>query len=785
MKAAQPPARRRIRVTGLVQGVGFRPFVWRLAHELDLAGWVCNDGEGVSIEVQGDPAALDALVNLLRTDAPPAARVEDVDAWPCALDPATADFSILPSPLDVHVITTVVSHDRATCPACLTELFDPDNRRWRHPFITCTQCGPRYTISRALPYDRARTSMAVFPLCTACAHEYADPGTRRFHSETNACPGCGPRLALIDNRGNPIASDPIAAALSRLAAGQILAVKGLGGFHLMADARQPAVIARLRWWKHRGRKPFALMLANLASARQWVQLTDDEATLLASPERPITVCAINSDNPVVVTVSHGLAPGFDRLGLMLPYTPIQYLLFHEAAGRPVGTDWLREPQALALVCTSANPGGETLITDNATAQRHLNSIADAFLDHDRDILNPCDDSVVQVRPALSLQGPQFIRRARGYTPHPIQLGRDGPPVLAFGASLKNTVCLTRGAEAFFSPHIGNLDSAANCHALDAAVDHLQALLGVRPLAVAHDLHPDFPSTHAAQVLAARLGIPAIAVQHHHAHLAAIAAEHAHRGPFLGLALDGFGLGSDGSAWGGELLRVEGASFSRLGHLALLAQPGGDLAAREPWRMAAAMLHRLGRSHEISERFGMEAAAPLAQLLRLDPKLTPSIPLTSSLGRQFDAAAGLLGVCLKMSHDSEAALRLETLASRIPPPPPLDPGWILSDSGILDLLPLFERLADENNAVYGAALFHSTLAAALAAWVQTLSPEHGDLRTVALGGGCCLNRLLTDTLRQHLLGAGFTVLEACAAPPNDGGLALGQAHVARLLLTGET
>jgi hydrogenase maturation protein HypF len=771
-----------IRVTGLVQGVGFRPFVWHLARELGLTGWVRNDSEGVSLEAQGNPAALAAFFSRLRIDAPAAARVEDVELYPSTIDAAATDFVILPSLPGGQAVTTVVGHDRATCPACLAELFDPANRRWRHPFITCTQCGPRYTISRALPYDRARTSMAAFSMCPACAREYGDPYARRFHSETNACPVCGPHLELIDNRGNSITTDPIAAALSRLAAGQILAVKGLGGFHLMADARQPAVINRLRRGKSRGGKPFALMLANLASARQWVQLTDDEAAQLTAPERPIVLCTLATTDASAVAVSHGLAPGLDRLGLMLPYTPIQYLLFHEAAGRPDGLDWLRAPQTLALVCTSANPGGETLITDNAAAQRHLGSIADAFVYHDRNIITRCDDSVVQVRPAL---GAQFVRRARGYTPRPIRLASAGPAVLAFGALQKNTACLTRGAEAFFSPHIGDLDSAINCHALDEAVDQLQALLGVRPQAVAHDLHPDFPSTHAAQALAARLNIPAFAVQHHHAHLAAVVAEHGYSGPFLGLALDGIGLGDDGRAWGGELLHVDGASFSRLGHLAYFAQPGGDRAAREPWRMAAAVLNRLGRYDEIAARFAQNpAAATLAQLLRLDPAQRPNCPPTSSLGRQFDAAAGLLGVCLKMSHDAEAAMRMETLAHRIPPPPPLDAGWIVSDDGVLDLLPLFAHLADEKDAVYGAALFHSTLAAALAEWVQILAAEHGDLRTVVLGGGCCLNRLLTDALRQRLVMDGFTVLEACAAPPNDGGLALGQAHVARLLLTGE-
>lgn len=773
-----PLERRRIRVRGVVQGVGFRPFVFRLAQELELAGWVRNDGGGVEIEAQGLPGNLSALVARIHGEAPPLARIDVLEAELCAPDPDDHGFTISAS--GAGEVTTAIGHDTAVCDDCLAELFDPADRRWRYPFINCTHCGPRYTLTHALPYDRANTSMADFALCEACGEEYGNPRDRRFHAEPTACPVCGPRLALLEAYGVTVATrDPVADTLLRLLCGEVVAVKGLGGFHLMCDARNPEAVARLRSRKSRDSKPFALMVANLASAHHWARLTADEEALLTARERPIVLAG---KLPAVDAELWDVAPDLPWVGLMLPYTPLHYLLFHDHAGRPRGTRWLDEAQDLVLVCTSANPGGEPLVTGNHEATRRLAGIADAYLIHDRDIVARCDDSVLRALPAVRPgQLPyQFIRRARGYTPRALPLEGKGPAVLAFGGWLKNTLCLTRGDEAFLSQHIGDLESPAAWQALEEVAEHLQRILALQPQAVAHDLHPDFPSTRIALALAERLGIPAYGVQHHHAHIGAVLAENRHVGPALGLALDGVGLGLDGGAWGGELMRVDGAACRRLGHLRPLPMPGGDKAAREPWRMAAAVLHLLGRGDEIATRFAVEpAAAHLATLLAAGTRCPP----TSSLGRWFDAAAGLLGVCPRMGFEGQAAMQLEGLATGHGPVLPLFRGWRLGEDGVLDLLPLLERLAGERNAARGAALFHATLAAALESWVSAAVRTSG-VRAVALSGGCFLNRLLCAELARRLAGWGLTVLEARQVPPNDGGIALGQAWVARHLMIKE-
>jgi hydrogenase maturation protein HypF len=456
---------------------------------------------------------------------------------------------------------------------------------------------------------------------------------------------------------------------------------------------------------------------------------------------------------------------------MLPYTPLQYLLFHEFAGRPAGLGWTDSPQPLALVMTSANPGGEPLVTGEDEAQHRLAGIADAFVTHDREIAVRCDDSLVRSERGA----PAFIRRARGYTPAAIKLPADGPSILATGAFLKNAVCVTRGDEAFLSQHVGDLDNAPTCRALEETATHLLRVLDVEPEIVAHDLHPDFHSTRFATAFACGCGIPAIGVQHHHAHIAAVVAEHGAGAPVLGLALDGVGLGADGGAWGGELLRADVGSMTRLGHLRALALPGGDRAAREPWRMAASALHALGRSDEIMRRFDAPGAGTIAQMLERGVNSPP----TSSAGRWFDAAAGLLRVRAVSAFEGQAPMLLEGLADRHGPVAPLASGWALGEDGTLDLLPLLAALADCDDAAFGAALFHSTLVAALAEWVRAAARRSG-IDTVALGGGCFMNRLLATRLRAQLARLGLTVLEARQAPPNDGGLALGQAAVARAI-----
>jgi hydrogenase maturation protein HypF len=701
-------------------------------------------------------------------------------------------------------------------------MCNPSDRRWRYAFINCTHCGPRYTLTRGLPYDRAQTSMAVFPLCPDCDKEYRNPADRRFHAEPTACPVCGPKLWLeplpppqagegwgegaFPLPGHDVSlspgpspacgggeQDPIAETLQRLQAGQIVAIKGLGGFHLACDARNAKAVQRLRQRKQREEKPFAIMAANPTSVAAWVAMSEAEQALLASPERPIVLLR---KRPGADDAFPDIAPGLAWLGVMLPYTPLHWLIFHQAAGRPAGTAWMEQAQELVLVMTSANPGGEPLVIGNDEAIERLSGIADAVLLHDRDIVVRCDDSVVRLCPsALEKEGlgrgedegssshpalpPQegghigFIRRARGYTPRAIRLSRAGPSVLALGGYLKNTICITREDEAFVSQHIGGLDNPATCAMLMEVTAHLLDILEVRPQAVAHDLHPDFFSSRHALELAHAWGVPAIAVQHHHAHIAVVAAEHGIEYPLLGLALDGVGLGADGQAWGGELLRVEGAHFTRLGHLTPLPLPGGDKAAKEPWRMAAAVLFRLGRTDEIPRRFPHQ---PMARQLHVMLERDLHCPPTTSLGRWFDAAAGLLGIRDVMAYEGQAAMLLEGLAEQDGDVPPMPDGYILHADGRLDLLPLLARLAEETDAPRGAALFHATLARALADWALHAAQSQG-LETIALGGGCFLNHILSRQLAAQLRQRGLRVLEARQVPPNDGGLSLGQAWVA--------
>ncbi len=757
--------RRRIEVHGIVQGVGFRPFVYRVATELGLDGWVRNDAAGVTIEVEGEPARVERMAARIRAEAPHRARIDDIaqaERAPAAPDPG---FAILDSG-GGHA-ATAIGPDSAVCADCLAELFASGDRRYRYAFTNCTNCGPRYTITERLPYDRATTSMAAFAQCPACVGEYTSPVDRRFHAEPNACPACGPRLQVLDANGRNVADvDPIAAIVARIARGEIVALKGLGGFHLACDARNAAAIARLRERKAREEKPFAVMVANVESLLRIAKITRVERTLLATPERPVVLLR---KQPAADRHFPGVAPGLAWLGAMLPYTPLHYLLFHEAVGRPTGIDWLAEPQDLVLVMTSANPGGEPLVTGNDEALARLGGIADAFLVHDRRIVIRCDDSVVRAAAA----GPQFIRRARGYTPLAVKLAAPGPSVAAVGGWYKNTVCVTRGDEAFVSQHIGDLDNAPTCAALEEALAHLVAILDVRPDIVAHDLHPDFFSTRHAVALAARWGVPLHGVQHHHAHIAAILAEHRVTAPVLGLALDGVGLGIDGEAWGGELLLVDGGRCERLGRLRPLRLPGGDRAAREPWRMAAAALALAGRDADIASRFADEPAAfTVTQMLARGVNSPP----TSSMGRWFDAAAGLLEVKRRSAFEGQAAMLLEGLAEQygaVAADPSL---FAFSAANELDLAPLAARLATERNAALGAALFHATVIAGLAAWVAKASRDQG-ITTVACGGGCFLNAILARGLRQALSAVDVAMLEAHDVPPNDGGLSLGQAWVA--------
>ncbi len=822
---------RLIRVCGLVQGVGFRPYVWRLANELGLQGWVRNDSGGVTIAVDGEKVA-EFLVRLPR-ELPRLARVDAIDLE----DGETGDgpefsrltcgFSIIDS--EQGEVATAIGPDAAICPDCMADLCDPQSGRWRYAFTTCTHCGPRYTVSRRIPYDRAQTSLAAFPLCPACASEYAAAVDRRFHAETTCCPACGPQLRLLDASGQPLTGDPLAVALHWLRSGKIVAIKGLGGFHLACDARNAAAVAELRRRKQREAKPFAVMGLNAASLAPYARIGNAELALLQSAAAPIVLCpkaggalselAANFAPGLTSALAPAIAPDLAWLGVMLPSTPLHLLLWHEAAGRPTGADWLNFPHDLLLVMTSANPHGEPLVIGNDEALERLNGIADAFLIHNRDIVARCDDSVVRAGEAdetgsetgcktadkprfhrdemRDLPPFSFIRRARGYTPVPIPLANDGPVVLALGGYLKNTICLMKGRQAFLSQHIGSLDNASAIGFLEETVSHLLGILDVQPDCIAHDLHPDFQSTHLALRLAAELQIPTLAVPHHHAHIAAICAEHGVDEPVLGLAIDGVGLGPDGGLWGGELLHVDGAQCQRLGHLSPLALPGGDRAAREPWRLAASALDSCGRWAEVPEfiarRYPGRDGKGMAMLL--ERRL--NCPTTSSLGRLFDAAAGLLGLRAEVRYEGQAAMELEGLAAACGPLPPLAGGMIRRGQ-VADFSPLLSYLADCDDAPHGAALFHATLATGLAEWLIAAATEAGSggnlgvsaaasagtavnrkkYAKIAIGGGCAMNAVLMTALRRQLETAGLGVLEARQAPPNDGGLALGQAWVAR-------
>ena len=758
--------RRRLWISGCVQGVGFRPFVWRQATRLHLAGEVCNTEGGVLVDAQGEPGGLQALEAALQRDLPPLARIDGISASAAPPRPGWQGFRIADSrgDLDAGGATAAIPVDTAVCAACVQELFTPGNRRWRHPFISCTDCGPRFTLTLRAPYDRANTSMAAFAMCPDCAGEYGNPASRRFHAEPIACPHCGPRLQFEDWRGLDAAADPIEAAWRAIAAGGIVAVQGLGGFHLMCDARQVATVERLRQRKHRPAKPFATLALNAASAARWVELDEANAQLLASAQRPIVLLPLREKRPDALA---GIAPGLGQLGLMLPGTPIQYLLFHAALGQPPGQDWLGAAHDLLLVATSANRSGQPLVIDPAQARDELAGIADAMLWHDRAIAARCDDSVALPRHDGGL--PLWLRRARGQIPLPLALPRSGPSVLALGGYLNNCFTVTQGGRAWVSQHIGDLASAAACRFLEETVQRWLDYWRIAPQAVVCDLQPDIYSSRLAARLARERGLPLLAVQHHHAHIAAVLAEHGHAEPALGLALDGFGLGDDGGAWGGELLRLEQGRAERLGHLTPLPLPGGDAAARAPWRMALALLHPLGEQNRLPAGADAETAARV----RLQIARGLNCPQTTSLGRWFDAVAGLAGICPQQSYEGEAAMKLEALARPVAVDEPL---WRVDERLCLDLLPLAARLAGERDAAAIASLWHAALARALAGWIVQAMEATG-LRTVALAGGCCANQRLMRGLADALAGTPCRLLQARQLPPGDGGLSLGQAWAA--------
>jgi hydrogenase maturation protein HypF len=748
-------------VTGTVQGVGFRPFVYRLAQERALAGWVLNDARGVQIEIEGPRVALDDFLVALRNELPPLARIDSLD---CVLTASQGDrgFVIRSSEHSAHR-TAQVSPDCHVCRDCLTELFDPADRRFRYPFINCTNCGPRYSIITGVPYDRPLTTMVDFPMCADCLAEYQDPRSRRFHAQPNACPKCGPALRLYNAEGQAVLNeDPLTAALACLRRGEILALKGLGGFHLVVDPGNPQAVARLRRRKRRDEKPFALMVNHLQSARELVYLNSIEARLLTAVERPIVLL---EKRPGTTLVCPEVAPGNRYLGLMLPYTPLHHLLLE---------DFPR------LVMTSGNQTDEPIAFDDDEALARLRGIADLFLCHNRRIHMRSDDSIVRV---LAEQ-PLMLRRSRGYVPRAIKLPGPQGEVLALGAELKNTICLTKGDYATLSQHIGDLQNPAVVDSMLHTVEHLQQLLDVRPALVVHDLHPDYASTHAAGQMT---GLPGLAVQHHHAHLASCLADNGRNARALGVIFDGLGYGTDGHIWGGEFLVGDYAGFERVGHLRELRMPGGDAATREPWRMGLSLLHATyGAQLPALAVFETIPAADRHLLVQMLAKGI-NAPWTSSCGRLFDAVAALVGLHLRISYEGQAALALEMCRDDDETVAPYDLSLLTTEQGIVvDPAPMVRQLVadlQQGRAVGQiSAAFHHGLSEAIVAVCCAIRTRQGPL-PVALSGGVFQNASLSSRTRLGLEIAGFEVLVHRQVPPNDGGLALGQAVIGGHYLPG--
>lgn len=740
-----------IRVRGTVQGVGFRPSVYRLARASNLAGFVRNDSEGVWIEVEGDPEAVSAFPDLLRRESPPLSRINGIEVAELAAIGETG-FRVDASSSQ-RAAGAIIPADSATCAACLRELFDPGNRRFRYPFVNCTDCGPRYTIVRETPYDRARTTMSVFALCSACREEYEDPSDRRFHAEPNACPDCGPRLEFT-RTGLPslFGEEALGAAAAALRGGEILAVKGLGGFHLAADATDDRAVALLRRRKQRPSKPFAVMARDLRAAGKIAEIPAAAARALESPERPIVLLRANPG----AAFARGIAPGLAEVGIMLPYTPLHHLLL--AGGPPL------------LVMTSGNLSEEPIARESAEAVAKLSGVADAFLLHDREIHTRADDSVLRIVAGDA----QPVRRSRGYVPKPIALPFDSVPVLAVGAELKNTVCIARGNEAFLSPHVGDLENPEAARFFEEVIEKLRRLLNVEPVAVAHDLHPDYFSTR----WAAASGLPRERVQHHHAHIASCLAEHGRTGPAIGIAFDGTGCGPSGELWGGEILVADLLAFRRVGHLRPLRLAGGEAAIREPWRMAAAALLDAGKSLDLLPGVDARRLRGVRQLLERNVRS----PAATGAGRWFDAVAALCGFTGRATYEGQAAAELESLAGGSAVESyPFELGDTVARVPFeVDLRPAVRQIArDLREGVRApviSARFHETLARAIQESSRRARRQTG-VATVAFSGGCFQNRLLTERAKELLELDGFEVLVHRRVPPNDGGLALGQAAVA--------
>jgi hydrogenase maturation protein HypF len=799
--------RRQFRVAGVVQGVGFRPFVYVTATSLGLAGEVSNDSSGVVVEVEGDPAALAEFATALRRDAPPLASVERVLAVDMPVQGGTG-FTIA----DTRRVAggrTLAGPDVATCADCLRELTDPADRRYRHPFISCTNCGPRFTVTTALPYDRGTTTMAGFPLCDACAREYTDPTDRRFHAQTIACHDCGPTLELVRKDAAALSGeDALRVTRSMLADGGIVAVKGIGGYHLVCDAADDAAVTELRRRKRRGDKAFAVMVADLHTAQSLVDISPAEAELLTSAARPVVL--LRRAEAANLKVAPAVAPRKPHLGLMLPYSPLHTLLFGLPGDR-AGPD--------VLVMTSGNLGGEPIAYRDEDARERLTPLVDAWLRHDRPIFVPCDDSVVRIVDDAELP----LRRSRGFAPLPVALPAPVSPTLAVGADLKNTCCVADDGYAWLSQHIGDMDDLATLEAFGRTERHLEELTGVAPQRIACDAHPAYRSADWARTTAHDR--PLRTVQHHHAHVAAVLGEHGHDGtePVIGIAFDGTGFGTDRAIWGGEVLIADYARFRRFAHLAYVPLPGGDAAVDRPYRMALAHLRSAGVSWD-ADLAPVRACRP-GELGVLRHQLESGFGCvsTSSMGRLFDAVAALAGVRQVADYEAEAAIELEGISAELAPgdtgydfdiravgrtggdstglrvstgsttakrspesPTGPDVGAAATgdEHGVVDVVadaaPLVRAVVADVRAGTSAAVIGSRFHAGVATLVCDLASRARDaldLNTVALGGGVFQNALLLSLTRRQLQDRGFTVLAPRRLPPNDGGIALGQLLVA--------
>ncbi|MGI5862009.1 MAG: carbamoyltransferase HypF [Myxococcales bacterium] len=748
------PRRLAIAVQGVVQGVGFRPFVYRIALEHQLAGWVCNRTDGVRIEVQGAQASLDAFVHDLKTKLPPQASIERLQIEEMAAEPGS-EFVILGSDAESAPRPSIPA-DGNVCADCRAELSTPSERRFGYPFTNCTNCGPRYSIIEALPYDRPRTSMKGFPLCAECEAEYRNPLDRRFHAQPVACPRCGPQVELLSRDGASLARGDAAieAAARAVLDGKVLALKGLGGFQLLVDATRTSPVELLRQRKHREAKPFAVMFPTLESLRACCLVSDDEQKLLESPQAPIVLVRKRRDG---VPLAEPVAPGNPRLGVMLPYTPLHIVLM-AAIARPI-------------VCTSGNLSDEPMCIDNAEALARLGPIADLFLVHDRPIVRPIDDSVARV----GARGIELLRRARGYAPLPIRLAEKLPTVVALGGHLKCTAALSLGDQAIVSQHLGDLDSAEGAALLERTVRDLVRFFEARPAAVACDQHPNYTSTRIAERLASEWGVPLVRVQHHHAHAAAVATEHGIDSEVLGISWDGTGWGPDGTIWGGEALACSGSDYRRVARLRPFPLPGGDLAAKEPRRAALGLLFALSPSlarDRAGRWFAPDEARALIAMLERGFNTT----LTSSAGRLFDAASAIAGVRDRNGFEGQAAMELEFAAEGIEaepyPLPLIDEGEIAT----ADWRPLAEALlADVDSSVPTGVIgarFHEALAGLVVAIARRAA-----LPRVVLAGGCFQNERLARSATKSLQAAGFELLAPRLLPANDGALSFGQLYVA--------